>query len=132
MEVDHRLLDRVQPAALATQMLDRHDMAAVKRAEETDAGIDAFVDELASDELADQHGASAAVALGAALLGAAERTVQPQIVEQRLVGTDIGKGDVVAVQQKPEFGANLDPRHASFPYRWNSRRARAAAARDSA
>ena len=91
MEIDHRLLHRMQPAVLAGEMLDGHDMAAVERAEEADAGVDAFIDELALRQPADQHRAGAAIALGAAFLGAAQRTAQPQIIEQRLVRRDIAE-----------------------------------------
>jgi hypothetical protein len=73
MEVDHRLLHRMQFSGFAAEMLHGHDMAAVERAEEADAGVDAFVDELSAGELADQHCAGAAVALRAAFLGAAQR-----------------------------------------------------------
>ena len=46
--VDEGLLHRMQPAVLPAQMLDRYHMAAVERAEETDAGVDALIDELAA------------------------------------------------------------------------------------
>ena len=115
MEVDHRLLHRMQFSGFAAEVLDRHDMAAVERAEEADAGVDAFVDELAGDELADQHSAGAAIALRAAFLGPAQRAAQPQIVEQRLAGSEIGERDVFAVENEAQLAADLWLRHAQLP-----------------
>ena len=89
MEIDHRLLHRVQPALFAAQMLDGDDMGAVERAEEADAGVDPLIGEFAAGELPDQHRAGAAIALGAAFLGAAQRTVEAQPVEQGRIGRDI-------------------------------------------
>ena len=132
VEVDHRLLHRMQLAGFAAQMLDRHDMAAVERAEEADAGVDALIDELAAGELADQHGAGAAIALRAAFLGAAQRTAQPQIVEQRLVRADVGSATSSPLRMKRSSVRTFGFAMLSFPCRSNSRRARPAAAHDSA
>lgn len=71
MEIDHRLLDRMQLAGLTTQMFHRHDMRAVQRTEEADTGIYAFIDQAAGRKSADQNGAGTAIAFGAAFLGAA-------------------------------------------------------------
>ena len=115
MEIDHRLLHRMQRAVRAAQMLDGDDMAAVERAEEADAGIDAFIDQLAAGQPADQHRAGAAIALGAAFLGAAQRAAQPQIVEQRLVRRDRRQRDVLAVEDEADFVADRRLGHAQLP-----------------
>ena len=133
VEIDHRLLHRMQAAVASPEMFDGDDMAAVERAEEADAGVDAFIDELALREPSDQHGASAAVALGAAFLGAAQRAAQPEIVEQRLVRRDIGERHALAIEEEANLVADFWLGHRlSSPGRSNSHRARQAAARGSA
>jgi hypothetical protein len=125
--VDHRLLHGVEGAALGRQVVDRHHVGAVGHAGHQDAAVDGLVDHLAVDQPAERHGAGAAVAFGAALLGAAGAFAQPEVVEQHLGGLDVGQFDQLAAAEEADGGA-----HVSCPDRWNSRRARAAAARDSA
>ena len=84
----------MQLAVAGGDMLDRHDMTAVKRAHETDAGIDALIDEAAGGgEAADQHRAGAAVAFGAAFLGAGAAGVLTQPFQQRARGRDAVQRD---------------------------------------
>ena len=134
MEVDHRLLHRMQVAVAPLQMLDRHDMAAVERAEEADAGVDAFIDQACRREPPDQHGAGAAIALGAAFLGAAQR--RPQAADSRAASRP-------ARHRQASTASPLSMKRISLrivrPGPWlssldrsNSRRARRAAARDNA
>ena len=84
MAVDHGLLHGMQRSVLRRQVLDRHHMGGVQRADEADAGIDRFILKFAADEPPDQHGAGTAIALGAAFLGARQPALQAQEVEQRL------------------------------------------------
>src|SRR5690606_5991622 len=115
VEVDQRLLYRMERTVGALQVLDGDDMAAVERAEEADAGIDAFIDKSALRQPPDEHGAGAAVAFRAAFLAAAQRAPQPQEIEQRLIRPHIGEGDFLAVEQEAEVGADHGDCHRTPP-----------------
>ena len=58
MTIHHRLLHRMQLAIARGDMLDRHDMTAVERAHEANAGIDAI---LVGESLMSQPDIGAAV-----------------------------------------------------------------------
>ncbi len=92
----------MQLAIGAAQMLDRHDMAAIQRTHEADAGIDAFVNELAVGNLADQHRARTAIAFAATFLGATQLGGQPQIVEQRFGRGNAVEFNLFTVQKKAD------------------------------
>ena len=87
----HRLLDRMQTAIRAFEMLDREQLAAIQRRQEADAGIDRFIAQIAAVEPPDNDGAGAAIAFGAAFLRAGHALVEPQPVEHR-------QGRVAAVE----------------------------------
>ena len=107
MCVDHRLLHRVQRPVGIGEMLDRHHMAAVKRPQEADAGIDRFIDQLVAGQPADEHRTGAAIALGAAFFAAAQPLVQPEIVEQRLGGRKGRKLDRRVIEDEAERRPDL-------------------------
>ena len=89
MEIDHRLLHRMRAAILAREMLDRHDMAAVERADEADAGVDAFIDELAVESRPTSTvQAPQSPSAQPSLVPRSERR-QAQKIEQRRVRRDI-------------------------------------------
>ena len=73
MTIDHGLLHRMQGAVRARQILDGQQLLAVEGGEELDAGIDGAISEALARDLAQHHGAGAAIALGAAFLGAGQR-----------------------------------------------------------
>ena len=102
MVVEHRLLDRVEAAGPAAKMLDGHDVAAVERGDEADAGRHRFIDEFALEEAPDQHGAGAAIALGAALLRAGQPKLEPQVIEKRPVRPQRAKPDDAVVEKETD------------------------------
>src|SRR5690606_18073318 len=67
--LDHGLLYGMERAVGAAQVLDRDQLPAVALRHEQDAGVDRAVADPLAVELAEHHGAGAAVALGAAFLG---------------------------------------------------------------
>ncbi len=81
MQIGQCLLDRGQHSIGAGQMLDGHDMRCRQRRHKTDAGIDASIDEIAIDDLADQDRACAAVAFAAAFLRACQAFRFPKPIE---------------------------------------------------
>ncbi|MCY1520609.1 hypothetical protein D9M68_553910 [compost metagenome] len=102
MEIDHRLLHRMQRPVLAGKMLDGDDMGCLQRAEETDARVDGFIDEPVAGKPSDEHGASAAVALRTTFLGAGQPTLQPQVIEQGRGRCDVGKRDLAIVEDEAD------------------------------
>jgi len=74
--------------AVAREILDRGDAAAVDRGEQPDAGADRLVDDATAAQPGEQHGAGAAIALVAALLGAGPAFHPAQPVEQGGGGCD--------------------------------------------
>jgi hypothetical protein len=85
--LDHRPLHGVE-LAIAREILDRRDAAAVDRGEQPDAGADRLVDESAVAPPGEEHGAGAAIPLVAALLGAGPTFPPAQPVEQGGGGGD--------------------------------------------
>ena len=102
VKIHHRLLYRMQRPARRRQMLDGHHMRPMQRADKGDARVDRLVAEPIRAEPPDQHRARTAIALGAAFLGAAQPLGQPQIVEQRLGGAEIGELNLFVVEDEPE------------------------------
>ena len=109
MQVDHRLLHRMQHA-VAREVFDRDDLAAVGLAGEQDAGIDRLVDEPLAAQPPQHHRAGAAVALGAAFLGAGRAFGQAQVVEQRERRRSSAKLHHLAAPQEADFAAHQLPR----------------------
>ena len=103
VEIDHRLLDGMKRAVGALEMLHRDDMAPVKRSQEADAGIHAFINEPAAIEPSDQHRAGAAIAFRATFLGAPQRPPQPQKIKQGLGRAHVLERDVLAIQDETDF-----------------------------
>ena len=89
-------------------------MAAIKRADETDAGVDRFIFQLAIQQAANQHGAGAAVAFGATFLGAAQIAVKPQEIEQGLDRRHGREFDLAVIEQETDGATDLDG-HGSAP-----------------
>src|SRR5690606_20044915 len=112
VEINHGLLDGVQFAVVSTQMLDRHHMAAIERAETSDARIDAFVDQFAVEKPSDQHRAGAAIPFGAALLGTAQRPPQAQEIQERFLRPAFGEREWLVIEQEADFAAD---RHHQLP-----------------
>jgi hypothetical protein len=77
-------------------------MAAIQRTHEANAGIDAFINELATGNLADQHRACAAIAFAAAFLGAAQLGGQAQIIQQRFGRGNTVEFNLFTVQKKAD------------------------------
>ena len=96
---NHRLLHRVQATARG-EVVDGDDVLAVALAQKLDAGIDRFISDSAVFHAANGDRARAAIALVAAFLRALRAFAQAQIVEQRLVGTDLRKFDAYPVSRK--------------------------------
>ena len=108
VEIQHRLLHRVQRSARRREMLDGHHMGGVEPPHEGDAGGDGLVFEFPSPQPADQHGAGAAIALGAAFLGSGETPVEPEEIEQRLRRRDVAELDGLVVEEEAQTTASLD------------------------
>ena len=89
MGIDHRLLHRVQLAVVAAQMLDGRDAAALEHRQQENAGVDGAVAHLAAAQLADHHGAGAAIAFRAPFLGARQPLGLAQIVEEGRGGRNV-------------------------------------------
>ncbi|MNO59771.1 hypothetical protein D3C76_503670 [compost metagenome] len=105
--VDHGLLHAVQLAAVL-EVVDADELLAVQRGNESQAGVEgAIADALGAfraDQLADHHGAGAAVAGGAALLGAGFAEVLTQVVEHGKVGIEPVFDPQLAIEQEPDQG----------------------------
>jgi hypothetical protein len=103
MEIYHCLLDRMQTAILAAQVLDGDNVTAIEGGKKADAGIDGFIFQDATVQAANEYGAGAAITLGAAFLASGQAAFQAKVVQQRLVRRDILDSHIGAIQQKPDF-----------------------------
>ena len=99
--VGHRALDRVERAA-PRQALDGLQRLAVEHRQEEDAGIDRAPFDRVAVQLAEQHGAGAAIALGAAFLGAGAAQRVAQIVEDGGGGIGVLDLDHLAVEEEAD------------------------------
>ncbi len=100
MVVNHRLLDRVQAAFRAGEMLDRDQMASIDRCQKPNTSIDGFIDEPSITKPPDKHGASAAIAFGTAFLRSGKTALESQKIQQGLVGRNIAQRHVLAVEDE--------------------------------
>ena len=82
VEIDHRLLDRVQRVAVG-EILDRQHFRAVDLPQQQNAGVDGLISERAVAQARQHNGAGAAIALGAAFLRSLRPRLLAQPVEQR-------------------------------------------------
>ena len=110
MAIDHRLLAGMQRAVGRGQILHRQQLLAVQRADELDAGIDRAIAQAVAVQLAQHHGAGAAIALAAAFLGADAALRAAQIVQHGRVGIDAAELAPLVAQKKPHRSALLGHR----------------------
>jgi hypothetical protein len=108
--LDHRLLDRVERAVRALEVLDGQELAAVQRRHEADAGIDRAVAQPAVFGLGDDDAARPAIALGTALLGAPPEGVAPEPFEHGERRVDGLERDRLVPQKEAHAAAHQLPR----------------------
>ena len=96
--LDQLALDRVR----AAQAFDGPQRLAVEHRQEEDAGIDRAPLDRVAVQLAEQHGAGAAIALGAAFLGAGAAERVAQIVEDGGGGIGVFDLDHLAVEEEAD------------------------------
>ena len=106
VQVDHRLLHRVQRVALG-QILDRDEFDPVKLAEQQNAGVDRFVAQPPALQARQDDGAGAAIAFAAALFRPLGELLLAQPIEdggarRETVDLDIAAAEAKA-QRSPEF-----------------------------
>ena len=87
---------------VAAQALDGPQRLAVEHRQEEDAGIDRAPLDRVAVELAEQHGAGAAIALGAAFLGAGAAERVAEMVEDGAGGIGILDLDHLAVEEEAD------------------------------
>ena len=110
VQIDHRLLHRMQFAALG-EVVDGNDIATIHLAKHQDAGIDRFIGEPAVSDFPKRHGAGATIALVAAFLGTRLAFGKPQMIEQRRCRIEIRHRCQLAVAQELEPVAHETSRH---------------------
>ncbi len=91
MIVHHRLLHRAERAIGPVEVFDGYHMGGIERADEADAGIDAFIDQHPVFDPPDQNRAGAAIAFRAAFLGSGQPPLEPKPVKQRQVRGKTGE-----------------------------------------
>lgn len=84
MEIHHGLLDGMQRAVTRGEMLYRHDMGAMQRAQKANAGIDAFISQRAIEQPPDQDRTCAAVTFRTAFLAACQPSGEPKVIKKRV------------------------------------------------
>jgi hypothetical protein len=103
MSIDHRLLNRMQTTASATQMLDRNHMTAIETCQKTNTGVHSFITQSHARKPPHKHGASTAIALGAALFRSSKPLRNSQKIKQSILRANCVKPHILTIQQKSDL-----------------------------
>jgi hypothetical protein len=103
MSIDHRLLNRVQTTACATQMLDCNHMTAIETCQKTNTGIHRLIAQAHARKPPHKHGTSTAIALGAALFRTSQPLRNSQKIKQSILRANCVKPHILTIQQKSDL-----------------------------
>ena len=117
MQIDHRLLNRMEDAADG-EILDRDQFGAVELAEKQDAGVDGLVAEAAPAQPGEHDRAGAAVAFVTPLFGPPGERLLAQPVEYGRARREAVERDVAAAEPEAQLSRGVVLNFVTMPARW--------------